>query len=249
VTDAGLHSAREAVEAERAEVCDHRDALESFADRLPAASAPSQSTGAPAVTAAVASTTAGCEPVRTAFAETVGGHAEGETVLAGIEAEFGPDVAVALAPAGERRFTAPVREQVLAAVRERRAELAVLDRALEREATSLSEAATTVERVSDWLGGVEDTPLIQAGFETLRARHDQLEEYRADCGALLEDRQELLVASTGTGGTIGLPHRRLVRELYEDLAVDYPVLSTAARLRRRCAEYQRQVRDHLARRV
>ncbi|APW97304.1 hypothetical protein CHINAEXTREME_05740 [Halobiforma lacisalsi AJ5] len=192
--------------------------------------------------------------VRDLFAETIRPYSvadvdDAEPLSATIAEELGDDVAVALAPSTDRRFTADLKQVVLSATRQRRAELEAMERALDTEAESLRSSADAVVEICAWLLEADETPLSDLGFEALCRRHDRLAEHRATCRRLLERRQSVLGETAASGATAGLLHRSLVTYLYRDLPSAYPVLSTVVRLLERCRECQRVVRDHLTRRV
>jgi len=166
-----------------------------------------------------------------------------------IRAEFTDSIATALTPESRTTFGGRLERALLEEVRTRRAETAVLERALEREAHSLEAAADTVEGVVGWIVETDETPLTELGFEALRDRHETLADHRSACRTLLRERQSLIAATTNERGEVGLHHRTLLRSLYEDVPVEYPVLSTVLRLVETCASCQRAVRDHLVRRA
>jgi len=190
-----------------------------------------------------------CERVRDAFAETVQPTLDGDSsVTAAMSDQFSAEVALALAPETEHRFTPAVKRSVLAAAGERRSELDALRDALEREAASLASIREDVDDVLEWLAAADETPLSDVGFERLRARHERLAGFRDRCDALARERQALVVTTT-SNGVAGIPHRSVVHSLYEDFPVTYPALSTLATLGELCTDCQATVRDHLTRRV
>ncbi|AFZ72597.1 DUF7260 family protein [Natronobacterium gregoryi] len=201
------------------------------------------------------SATAACRrDVRNLFAETIHPYAvddieQSEPVLTLIGEEFGQDVAVALAPSTDHQFTPDLKQAVLSAARQRRAELEAMKRALKIEVESLRTTKETVTELVNWLVEVDETPLLDLGFEELRRRHETLADHRAACRRLLEKRQSVLHGTTTYNATAGLAHRTLVTYLYRELPTSYPALSTVLRLLEQCRTCQRAVRDHLTRRV
>ncbi|EMA31325.1 DUF7260 family protein [Halobiforma nitratireducens] len=200
--------------------------------------------------------------VRDLFAETVrprsvddvdvdvDADADGtEPLCVTLAEELGDDVAVALAPSTDRQFTPELKQGVLEAVDQRRAELETMRGALDTEATSLESTIETVEEIREWFRHADETPLLELGFDALRRRHEALADHRRRCRDRLDRRQEVLRETTVHGGAAGLEHRTLVTYLYGNLPSTYPVLTTVLCLLEQCRTAQRAVRDHLTRRV
>ncbi len=196
-------------------------------------------------------TTDGCAAVRSAFAETVGPHADtdAESVLETLQTELSESVALALAPTTEVSYTPAVERAVVSAATRRQSETAALCRALDRESDRLAAAAETVTAVIDWLTDADQTRLPDLGFDALRRHHETLGDHREQCSELARTRQSFLRDTTSAGVDAGVRHRDLVESLYDDFAVDYPVLATAATLDDTCRDCRRTVRRHLVRRV
>lgn len=260
VVETHVDVARETVARERGQIVDEQEAYEQFRRQVASISpteAPPQ-TGAggsgPIGTQAAASTTdsTNCRRVREAFAETVRPHsvdaADEEPLLETIREELGDGIAVALAPTTDHGFTPQTKQAIFAAVCERLQDLDATTTSLDREAESLAAAATETETVTEWLRAADETPLPELGFEDLRERHERLDEFRDQCQQRLTVRQELLQETTSQNPWVGLNHRSLVVFLYQKFQVNYPVLSTIARLDDLLADCQRTVRDHLTRR-
>lgn len=189
-----------------------------------------------------------CDRVREAFAETVGETVDEPTLSAMCEA-LTDEVTLALSGKTAHRFTPAVRRSVLAAAEERQAELGAVRKALGLEADSVRSAADRCAEITAWLASADETPLLSVGFEELRARHERLAAFREQCDRLARQRQALLDRTVSEGGAAGVQHRSLVDSLYGEFPTDHPVLSAAATLDGVCADCQRAVRDHLARRV
>jgi hypothetical protein len=249
------------VRAEREAVAAKRDAFEAFRDRVSEipASTPTAATGRTMATAGQGFRADGsgddrCRRVRTAFAETVQPHSVadvdgGESLLATIRSEFTDAIAVALAPTTEPSFSPELKRLLLSEAADRRTEADVTCRALAREQSELDDAADTVDGITTWIAGADETPLTDLGFEELRDRHERLADHRAACEDLVRDRQAFLRETTNRGTDLGIRHRSLLGYVYGELPVEHPVLATAARLEVTCRECQRAVRDHLVRRV
>jgi hypothetical protein len=258
--DTHIERARTRVQTELEIVEAKLEAAEDFLEAVEALSTAS----APSPTADTSPTGAGlvraastaedhCRTVRQVFTETIRPHSiddlDGpEPLLETVRAELSEEVAVALAPTTDTSFTPAVKRAVVAEASSLRGETGVMRRALERERAGLDTAGDTVDDVVGWVVDADETPLTALGFEALRERHETLARHRDRCERLAERRQAFLAGTTNDGVDVGLRHRRLVRYLYDDFPMDYPVLVTVARLDDACAQCQRAVRRHLVRR-
>jgi hypothetical protein len=193
--------------------------------------------------------------VRELFAETVRSHStadieDPETLLETIAAELSDQIAVALAPQNATTgFTAGLKQGVFSEATQRRRELRVMERALDREKASLIGAKDAINEVLQWIIDANETALTDLGFEALRARHDRLDGFCDRCKTIAQERQSLLHATTSADAQVGIAHQELVNCLYVAFPVAYPVLSTVVRVEQVCDECQRTIRDHLVRRV
>jgi len=193
-----------------------------------------------------------CEEVRESFGDTVYPHTAGnsdESVLETIGEEFGDRIALALAPGTDQQFTPGLKRTILSATREREAEIESMQRALETERTSLVEARSEIQTITEWLSETDQTPLLELDFEELQERHETLDGYLDGCDSLVESRQETIHSTTSPAGAAGVEHHPLVEFLYQSFPVSYPVLGTIANLDEVCRTSQRRVRDHMVRRV
>ena len=257
--DTHIDAALERVRVEQASATAKRSALDTFAGRVTDIDPDHSGVGSLATAGGTAlrgsaSTGRGCEAVRAAFAETVHPHAvddtaESDPLSETLRDELTASIAAALAPASDAAFTPELKRVVLTAVKRRRAEAAALCGALEREASSLSDAHDTVVEITGWLCSADECPLTDLGFDALRSRHEELAAHREACSALVVARQSFLREHTSRTPGIDIRHRTLVQSLSSDRPIDYPVLVTAARLDDTCRECQRVVRDHLTRRA
>jgi len=250
-----VRAARERVGDERAAVAAKRDALDTFREEVrsmePAGRGVARAAAGPVVDGSTGTGRERCSAVRTAFAETVAPHSgeADEGLLETMDAELGEQLALAVAPSTPTAFTPGVRDRLVSAIEARRRELSVTLRALDGEADSLDRTRDTLGEVTDWLATADETPLSALGFEELAARHRTLGTHREACADLARRRQAHLDGTTSAGASVGLTHRDLVAYLYQSLSVDYPVLTTVARLVEVLECCRRAVRDHLVRRV
>ncbi|EMA35449.1 DUF7260 family protein [Halobiforma nitratireducens] len=190
-----------------------------------------------------------CRRVRALFADTVRSYSiedvdGSEPLLETIRAEFGDEIAIALAPSTASRFTPPVKQAIRSATRQRREELETMARTLTQERESLESTAGELEQVAAATSSMDPASLLELGFDELAERHENLETQRERCRRLCRKRQTQIHQRVGR-----LSRDDLAEFLYSDLSVSYPVLATAIALSRRCLDSQRLVRDHLVRRV
>lgn len=257
---ADVDRAADRVREERDAFAEKRAAYEAFVDRVAAVPTEPAPSGSPRATAAgtqlraEASESDGCRAVRAAFAETVRPHSvadvdEPESLSATIRSELTDTVANVLAPTAEAAFTDGVKRAVVAEARANRTGAETTRRALDREAESLAAAAGAVDDVASWLARADETPLSDLGFDALRRRHRTLAAHRDRCEEAAAERQAFLRETTGRTATAEVDHRTLARYLYQSFRVDFPALSTVARLDGVCESCQRAVRAHLVRRA
>lgn len=248
-----LDDARERVEAETAAVTEKREAITAFASRVESLSPTRISQKSATQTVGGQLTSGGGTDrratVRTTFAETVQAHTDTKSTLGAVRAELGETAALALAPTTQTAFTPNLRKQLLAATENRRQELAVTQRALTREGDQIATATSTVTDLVDWLQTADETPLSALGFEALQTRHEKLDDWQCRLETVAESRQSFLHGTTSDSGQIGADNHELVRSIYEDFAVDHPVLATVTQLQETLEECQRVVRTHLLRRA
>ncbi|MFP8953883.1 hypothetical protein ACLI4Z_13085 [Natrialbaceae archaeon A-arb3/5] len=191
--------------------------------------------------------------IRSSFAETVRPLStddldEPEPVLTTVQEELGEDVAYALSPATDSRFTPEVKNAIRSMIARRRTDLQATDRALAVEKRSLQHALDELEPVIDWICRVNETPLSDLGFDALRTRHETVAAHRSRCNQVAADRQAIIHGAARESVSTAA-HRTLLAYLYRDLPTSFPVLTTVTRLDERCQDCQRTVRDHLVRRI
>lgn len=146
-------------------------------------------------------------------------------------------------------FTATLKNSVLSEATQRQHELQAMERALDREAESVIKAKDALDNILQWIVETNETPLTTLDFEMLQSHHNRLTEFSNQCESIVTERQSLLQATTSADGTVGLAHQELLTCLYAAFPVDYPVLSTAIRLKQVCKQCQQMIRDHLVRQV
>lgn len=189
----------------------------------------------------------GCERVRDLFVADVLPHADADAPVRAMSEELGREVAMLVARGDSRHLSRPLIDAVTAASARRRRDVRTMQRALEREAAFLDDAASDLDPVVDWIVDADETPLTDLDFDALRERHEALATHRTGCRELAERRQRQLDATTARGQS-AIAHRSLVESLYAGFAVSHPVLATAVRLDDLCRRCQRAVREHLVRR-
>lgn len=254
-----ITTARERVEREQEHVAGERRAYKRFRSEVAAVSAtpPGAAAGrAGGVVSTLGASDPGsgaCRRLREAFAETVRPYsvedvADEEPLLETLREELGESIALALAPSTDHGVTPQVKGAITTKTGERLQELDAMAAAVEREASSLADAAADVEAVAEWLVEADETPLSTLGFEELRDRYERLEAEEERCRERLHQRQRLLHSTCG-GTHVTLRQRAVAEFLYRSFPVRYPVLSTLTRLLESLSECKRAVRAHLLRRA
>ncbi|MGB9965715.1 DUF7260 family protein [Halobacterium hubeiense] len=262
-TDRHLDDARDLARSEREAVTAKFEAYDQFTARVQnlsidathaSQSAPALATGGAQTAKTTANADTGCASVRAAFRDTIRPYSvadldDDEPLLETIRSELSDSIAVAVAPTTDASFTESLRDAIIAATQSRRLEARAMQTGLDAELDHLHDAADTLDQILDWLLDADETPLTDLDFDDLRARHETLATHRERCTRLLADRQRFLDKSPKIDGQEGMSHRTLVRYLYYDLPVAFPVLSAGVHVETLCADSQLAIRDHLTRRV
>jgi len=174
----------------------------------------------------------GLQKVRTAYRDTVMAvsHYEteyGDTCIESLRAEFGIEVAAALA--GGEAFDACLKRMLLSkiteAIRERRGLLS----ALERERGSLVDTRDRVTDISAEIDTLSPGTAEKRSFGALDAYRSRLAVLRDQCETLAETRQETL-ADHRRRMALGSDGPDVQEYLYRDFEASYPVLSVLASL-------------------
>ncbi|UPV73687.1 hypothetical protein M0R89_14210 [Halorussus limi] len=200
-----------------------------------------------AVGASGTSTTGGAATVREAFRETVLPYADADSMQEAMADELSPELTAALSPAAGG-FSTGLQRQLVSRADRRRKECGLLADGIEGERDRVRALADELGEITDWLADADETPLLQLGFEELRARHDRLEEFRATCDRLAAERQAA-IRETRSDGLTGIREAELIAHLYGEFDDAHPVLADLAELDAVLAECQRAVRRHLCARV
>ena len=256
-----LTEARQLVEDEREHIDNKLAAFDQFAtgvsrlsaDPMPHAAGSATRDGVPeSVSTALDHGTGSddrIETVRSLFAETVRPYsiedvAEPEPLLVTIREELGAKIALSLSPSTDRPFTAELQAAIQSATDQCQAELEAMEQGLAVEESDLKRVSELQTAVADCLER-DQLSLPMLDFETLRDRHEKISTFQHQCEVLAADRQSTLHETTNHAVTADLSQWPLVEYLYQPLAIDYPVLSTTARLVERCENRQRTIREHL----
>jgi hypothetical protein len=256
-----LAEARAAVDGERRRCADERAAFRAFRRRLAGQRFGGESgargdgrpvtPGVRTVDGAREKADASVRRMRETYRETVMAvpHYDeeyGETLAENLAAEFGPDLAAAVA--GAATLTPGLREALVAtadAACNERDELVAL---LDRELASVSTATEKLGGVRCRLAAFEPRALVAAGFDDLRERYDEAGKLRRHVDDLAADRQATLAdhrrTFAGADETVSV-----VEFLYADTDRTYPVLSAVAVTREQVDAAERRVLRSLARRV
>lgn len=189
------------------------------------------------------------ETVRSLFSETVRPHSvedieQSEPLLVTIREEFSEEIALALAPSTSQPFTKNLKSAILSSVKQCRYELKAMDRGLVVEKNNLETAISLNETLHQWLNA-ETQPTELADFDSLKTRHEQLDEFRAEWEQLVTERQTTIHTTTNSNFSASMPHDALVEYIYQPLPVTYPVLSAGAKLIISCEERQQAICRYL----
>ncbi|MFW5983643.1 MAG: DUF7260 family protein [Halobacteria archaeon] len=157
--------------------------------------------------------------------------------------ELGKEIASTILQDRSSKLSSGLKGAILHSVDERRSQLRVLEKALEKEKRSVSETVKLLESINESL--VTEGSLIDLGFDELRQRHGTLIYLREDCEDRIQERQQTLSETTKEAAVAGLRHMSLIEYLYEGLEVEHPVLSTLTEAIRVCEENEMEVRKHI----
>ncbi|GGL66337.1 DUF7260 family protein [Halocalculus aciditolerans] len=236
-----VDAAKARVEHERGVIDAERDAFAQFrkrVDRLAPDGAKSRESVTPSRSAARATMLDGSEStgqsalaaVRDAYRETVMATAHydadyGDTYAESLAAEFGPELAHGLI--GDGGFPAILRERLLAAVDSAVENRQRVRATLDREHRALTRAGETLAELREEVAAIDSRPFFDCDPDELRRLRADLTALDRQCDQLAASRQsgDLHTATT-------LPHANdhcsLSDLLYDDLDVQFPVLSATA---------------------
>jgi len=207
-----------------------------------------QSAGGTLAVGTTASSSAdGAATVREAFGETVLPYADADSMQEAMADELSPELTAALSPAAGG-FSTGLKRQLVSQADQRRTECRLLADGIEGERDRVREIADELDEILDWLATADETPLLQLGFEELRARHDRLDGFRETCDRLAAERQAA-IRETRNDGLTGIREAELIDHLYGEFGDAHPVLADLAEIDALLADCQRAVRKHLSARV
>jgi hypothetical protein len=253
-----IPEARAVVREEHERAAAERDAFERFRRRvasLDATSARTPSAGGTNTLGAGALAVSGTRDdrlgrVRDAYRTTVTDvdHYDdeyGEPLEANLAAEFGDGVAGALA--GGDTFTPALRSTLLEEASEASERRARLCRALDCEAETVRDAASTLREV-EALVETDGTPTLGDSYETLDARWQRLYDAKQTVESLLNEQQETVRRNYGVAPGIG-ERIGLHEYLYDAEPYTHPVLAEGAALLDSLHEAQDRTAVALSRRI
>jgi hypothetical protein len=228
-----LEAAATELERERRRTRDELEALRGFEDRVrgidteAALSATRRAVVAPT---AASTATDGLGAVREAYEATVMSvphyvEEYDDTYGESLAEEFSPEIAAALV--GGASFDEHRKGALLSAVSESQTARERLLTVLAAEGGSLAEATETLDAVADELVEFAERSFRGAPFGALDGYRARLGVLEGKCEAVLADRQEAVFEQRRTRW---LPSEApdIARYVYQDLAVDYPVMSVVA---------------------
>jgi len=182
------------------------------------------------------------DPVREAYEQTVmdAPHYDdeyGDAYAESVAAEFGPDLAAALAE--PRPLTPAVQRQVVAAARDARARRERLLSALAAEREALTDAKAELDAVREALVAVRSRPFYECDRRELARLAADLDDLEARCGGLAERRQAGDLEPSPA--SFSLSDATLPEYVYQPLPVTHPVLDAVGAAADAVAETRRAV--------
>jgi hypothetical protein len=238
-----------AVTEERKRTAAEQAAFEEFSTRIAALEA--TAIESPPATTGSGFNPSGIEPaapledVRTAYSDTVMAVAHyeeeyDEPYAEHMVAEFGPDLAGIV----ERNdvLTPQLQAALIQASDAARQERASFCRTLDREHDALTDARQRLRDVSDTTERLTTTPLSQRSFDDVLGAESRLQCLKADCEALLEDRQQQLHEGPSRDGI------QLQKYLYASRSWTFPVLDDTLDCLSQLREIERRIVQAVSRR-
>lgn len=242
---------------ERSRTRTERDAFERFRRRLVQIDAPTGNSGRTrpnpdsGVLTQMQTDSQQLTAVRRAYRETVMAveHYEedyGETLEENIRAEFGAEIATAIANGGQ--LTPQLKQALLQGCEEAIHQRDELLTTLDAELETLEEAETAFENTEEHLASLNERPLTDRSFKELQTLWEDLDAMADSCAERIDERQRGIQESgTITGrisGTFALHNY-----LYGVLEVNHPILADGATLLDRIDNAKRRVSTALTRRA
>lgn len=225
-----LKAATDVLRRERRRTIDERRALEAFASRVRSIDTerPSQSIGPSDLTARRTTTGSQLRTVREAYEATVMSvpHYADEyddTYEESVAAEFSPELAAALVD--EDRLDDRTKQAVLEAAAQAVENRERLLTAVDDELGSIEDLEPAIQSILTSLEEVRTESYANQSFGELDAYRAQLNQLETNCESLLQDRQDAIFEQRRTGW---LPATApdIAAYFYQDMDVDYPVIST-----------------------
>lgn len=233
-----VRRARSAVSDERKRLLDEYEAFLDFAERVANVPvAPRPDGGRPIGPLGSSSREdTGLGEVRSAYRDTVMAvpHYEtdyGESLQEHMATELSPALASAVVEGSQ--FTPAIRDPLVASAKSAAHDRRVLADQLENERADLEAAENELEGLSHRFEVTDGNGLLDRTFPDLQARWGRLNALQDDCAALLERRQKQLRDRTPSTGTRLQSPAAVSDYLYDDLDVDFPVLSAGTDLMER----------------
>lgn len=251
-----LQEAHQAVTEERKLLRAEADAFSDFCARIdaidcepkPRESATPPSTTQDTITAhSSPGPQQGDTPIRDAYVETVMDtpHYEREyadSYRVSIAAEFGNEFAAMLAQASV--ITPRLKQQVLTAAQEAKAQRKQLISTLNQEASAVKDANTELHAIAEEINAIQSRPFHDCTADELQQLHTDLDALSTRCQTIATRRQtgdlEPRLVAAGLNS-----HRQLTAYCYETLSVTYPVLHAVATISERITTTNQRITDLL----
>ncbi|WP_181691128.1 hypothetical protein [Natronomonas sp. LN261] len=244
--DDRLAAAVSELRRERRRISDELEALEAFADRvrsIPTERYTPRNRQPVGVSAGVSSTATGLRRVREAYESTLMSAPHyveeyDDTYVESLAEEFSPDIASALTDGTV--FNGRCKRALLSAVETSQSARESLVDAVDRERKSVLEAQSELEALAAECADLDSAEFGEMRFGTLDAYRARLRVIAKNCAALSDRRQDAIFDQRRIQRLPGdVPDVTVY--LYQDLDVDYPVMSLVAELLETVAEHRRRV--------
>lgn len=240
-----LDAARTELRRERRRTADEVEALKTFEDRLRTIDPQTAPSPGPdrTVVPGMSPVTGGLDRVRNAYESTVMSvphytEEYDDTYCQSLREEFTPDIAAALADG--TAFNERCKQAVLSAVSESTSARESLVGEIDAERESIDTAAETLVPVAEEVDELSTMSFQKRSFGALDAYRSRLEVLERKCETVSDRRQATVFEQRRTRW---VPEEvpDIAQYFYQELAVDYPVMSSVADLVDVISELRRRI--------
>lgn len=224
-----IDAARRALQRERRQLRDEREALKAFKERVTEIDTASPGTGHQQFPLTGAGST-GLQSVRDAYADTVMNvpHYElayNESLPEHMAGELGEELAAAVTGGGG--LHPPLKRNLVVTTNEAIRARGEILRLIDDEEARLDEAEETVMGMIQQIDSILDQPIERMEFNSLRLTRTRLLELREQCDDIVDERQAFLERQRRD---LPDPMTGLAEYLYQHCETTFPLLAVYARL-------------------